>query len=424
MRNLDFRNLDPETIKTYIRERTRLFPAAARLSVYEFGRNPDDGDGYVNHIYRISDETGRSVILKQAKPFLKALGEGVMPLVTGRNKMEVDIMRIRSAIVPAYMARVLHADPENNLYICEDWGRLGVMRFELCRGKVFPQFPGWIGEYMAKSNFYTSELYFDQRAFRRMDARFCNPDMLVILETFLFQRESLIDSVRAVAAAPDPQHRAASDAFWSRRDVRLELLKLRDIYMKKHECLCHGDLHTSNILIGSEDMKVFDMEYTFMGPFSADGGYLLGNLVYVYIASFYRDELPEAVRRKQREWAISCIGETLARYFRVFAECWARDAKPLFRELPEYLAELCAAYLREVCGFMGAQISSRVGGFAELPDFDTIPDRDKRNEARALALATAYNLIVSWQTVESAEDILRIVTESAQAFFRSAKTLP
>ncbi|MDR2779865.1 MAG: phosphotransferase, partial [Synergistaceae bacterium] len=260
-------DLDTHSVKIYLKERGVFFSGGARLSSREIGRNETDGDGYVNHIYRVWDEDGNAVIVKQAKPYLKFLGEGVFPLSVGRSALETDIIKIRGAIAPRYVPKLIYTDRENNLFVLEDCGDLGIMRFGLSRGRRYPRFPKMMGEFIAKCNFYTSELYLDQCVHKELDRHFTSPEMIRIMETILFFRKSLTDEVSFQTEPPDPAHAELSDIFWSRREARAELLKLRDVYMKKRECLAHGDLHTSNTMTDGERMKIIDMEYTHMGPY-------------------------------------------------------------------------------------------------------------------------------------------------------------
>lgn len=414
---MTYQDLDFETVKTYLAERTDLFPREADLRVYEYGRNEQDGDGYVNHIYRVWDEnTGKSVVVKQAKPYIKAFGAGRVPLETDRNITETAIVKLRSAIVPQYVPRLYHADPDNYLYACEDCGHLAVMRYELCKGRSYPFFPRQIGEYMAKCNFYTSELYLDPITHKELECRFVNPHMRRIMETILFSRESFVSEEVLAELVRDPVHQAASDYFWDKGELRLELLKLRDIYMKKSECLQHGDLHTSNIMIGPGEMRVFDMEYTHMGPYSADAGYLGGNLLYAYIAWFYHKTGTERSRAEYRYEMLSYLRDMVAEYMRNFTECWIRDARKIFREAHAYRNFLFSNYVREMCGFMGSQIISRVGGLAELPDFDAIEDPYDRNQARVLALILSYYLVMDREKMRSVDDIIDLVQRVAGKF--------
>jgi 5-methylthioribose kinase len=415
---MPYRDLDAEKAKKYVLEHTNLFGGHVPLKSRELGRNEIDGDGYVNYIYRIWDDEGNSVILKQAKPYLKVFGEGALPLPVNRSASETDIIKIRSAIVPQFIPKLLHTDKENNLYVCEDCGHLGIMRFGLSRGRWYPFFPKLMGEFIAKCNFYTSEIFFDQCVHKKLGIRFTAPEMSLIMETILFQRKTIFEKVTENLEEPDSLHKAASDLFWSKREVKVELMKLRDIYMKKQECLVHGDLHTSNTMIEGPEMKIIDMEYTHMGPFSSDSGYLLGNLVYTYDTWFYHEEWNPDERARYREEVLGYIRDTLNEYFRVFTECWMRDAKDDFKEYPEYLEALFLTHLKEVCGFMGSQICSRIGGYAETPDFEVLTDPLARNKARAMAMATAYNLIMRRNDVSSPGDITNIIKESAALFLK------
>jgi 5-methylthioribose kinase len=417
---MPYRDLDADKVVKYIKERGIFFAPGAELTAREIGRNETDGDGYVNHVYRVRDESGNAVVVKQAKPYLKIFGEGVFPLPVERSRSEVDIVKIRSAIVPRYVPEIFHADADNNLYISEDCGRLGIMRFGLSRGRRYPLFAKMMGEFIAKCNFYTSELYLDQGIHKKLGRHFTSPEMSLIMEQILFLRKSLAEDVDFETEAPDTTHVLIADTFWDKREAGIELLKLRDIYMKKQECLVHGDLHTSNTMIDDREMKIIDMEYTHMGPFSSDSGYLLGNFVYTYVTWFYHEEWTPEERERYREEILGYISGVMNEYRRVFTECWEHDAKDIFRPYPEYMDSILIDYVREVCGFMGSQICARVGAYAETFDFDVLPDPSVRNEARAMAMSAAYNLIMRRNEVTSPDDITDIIRGTAAAFLRAS----
>lgn len=418
---MSYKDLTPSRVIEYIKTSTGIFPAGASLEVYEIGGGEDDGDGFVNHIYRVWDESGKSVILKQAKPYLKLFGE-VAPLTTKRNQLESEIIKLRAAITPDYLPEMYHLDPDNNLFIYEDCGRLRIMRFELIKGKHFPKFAKQMGEFLAKSNFYTSEIYLDQIAHKALTCKFMNPEMRIIMETILFLRESFIEG--EVDLPPgDPSHLAMSDLLWEKRELRVELLKLRGIFMKKSECLVHGDLHTSNIMIDQSEMKIIDMEYPFMGPSSSDTGYLLGNLLYQYIAWFHHQEGSKASRKAYRKEILDTIRDLVNEYQRVYCACWDQDAKPMYREYTEYRDDLLKTYLKEVCGFTGCQIVSRVGGIVPLPDFDAIKNPLSRNCARRLSLLIADALIMKREEIESVDDIIALIETITYRYFDVMKAL-
>jgi len=417
-----YRDLTPTKVIEYIKAYTDIFPGDTTLEVYEIGGGEDDGDGFVNHVYRIWDETGKSVILKQAKPYLKVFGETAL-LTTMRNQIESEIIKLRTAITPEYLPEMYHIDPNNNLFIYEDCGRLKIMRFELTKGKSFPKFPGQIGEFLAKSNFYTSEIYLDQVAHKALEAKFMNPEMRVIMETILFLRKSFIEDLPHEPVVGDPNHIAMSDLLWDKRELRVELLKLRGIFMKKSECIVHGDLHTSNIMIDENEMKIIDMEYPFMGPSSSDTGYLAGNLIYEYIAWYHHPEGTKASRKAYRKEILGYLRDMINEYQRIYCECWDKDAKPMYREYTEYRDYLLKNYIKEVCGFTGCQIVSRVGSIVPLPDFDVLQNPASRNCARRLSLLIADALIMKRDEMESVEDIIALIEKITYRYFGVMKEL-
>ncbi len=411
-----YKNLTPQTAIEYIKKHTTIFPAQAQLEVYEIGAGEDDGDGFVNHLYRLWDQTGKSVILKQAKPYLKIFGESA-PLTTKRNQTEAEIIKLREAITPEYLPKMYHTDRENNLFIYEDCGRLKIMRFELTKGKSFPLFAKQMGEFLAKSNFYTSEIYLDQIAHKALEVKFMNPEMRRIMESILFLRDSFMEEADLPKMAdPDPSHRIMSDLFWEKREIRVELLKLRGIFMRKSECLVHGDLHTSNIMIDQTEMKIIDMEYPFMGPASADAGYLFGNLIYEYIAWHYHQEGSQESRKNYRQEILAYISGIYQEYVRVFTAAWEKDAKATYRDYFEYRDHLLEMHLKEACGFAGCQIVSRVSSYVSLPDFDVLLDLSNRNDARRLALLIADSLIMKRDQVQVIDDLINLIESVTQQY--------
>lgn len=419
---MSYTDLTPKKVIEYIKTTTTIFPKDAILDVYEIGGGEDDGDGFVNHVYRVWDKAGKSVILKQAKPYLKVFGEAAL-LTTNRNQMESEIIKLRTAITPEYLPEMYHVDQTNNLFIYEDCGRLKIMRFELTKGKSFPKFPKQIAEFIAKSNFYTSEIYLDQVAHKALESKFMNPEMRVIMETILFLRESFIDESLHQTAEGDPNHVAMSELFWDKREMRVELLKLRGIFMKKSECLVHGDLHTSNIMIDENEMKIIDMEYPFMWPSSSDTGYLTGNLIYEYIAWYHHPEGTKESRKAYRKEILEYIQDMINEYQRIYCECWDKDAKPIYRDYTEYRDYILSNYIKEVCGFTGCQIVSRVGGIVPLPDFDVLQNPVSRNCARRLSLLIADALIMKRDEMESVDDIIALIETITYRYFSVMKEL-
>lgn len=419
---INYKDLNNETVITYLKEETDFFEPQAVLSVYEIGDGEEDGDGFVNFLYRVWDETGKSVIVKQAKTYYKAFGEGVGPFVLSRNALEAEGMSIKNAIIPEYIPTIYKIDPENNITLMEDCGDLKILRFELMKGNTFPKFPQQIGEYIARSNFYTSELYLDATTYKELQAKFMNPKMRLIFEVGLFLKDQRV--IEGTDPHDDPnadrERLSMGDAPWKEKAFREEMLKLRYIHMKKSECLVHGDLHTSNIMIDQNRLKTIDMEYSFMGAFSSDMGYLLGSILYEYVRWFYMDDYPENFCQNFRETMLSYMGDIVKTYLRVFTQCWREDAKSIYRDYDGFLDYILRDFIHEVVGFTGCQITSRVGNLVPLPDLDTIADRDSRNDACRLSLVIARYLIMHRTEIDSVDKMIDIIVKLTENYQKLA----
>ncbi len=421
-----YKDLNKESVMEYVKAYTDYFPGDANLHSYEFGDGEEDGDGFINFIYRVWDDNGKSVIVKQAKTYYKAFGEGVGPFVVDRNALEANIMRIRGMITPENIPEVYFVDLENHIYVCEDCSDLKILRFELMKGKTFPRFPKWFGAFVARSNFYTSEIFLEPQTHKELAAKFMNPHMRKIFETGLFLKdEHAIEGFDPHQNPEADQVRVAmGDAPWKSRAFRVEMLKLRHIHMKKSEVLVHGDLHTSNILIGDEAMKVIDMEYTFMGASSSDSGYFMGSILYEYIRWFYMPQYPEEACAAFRESILGYMRDFIKTYYAVYTQCWEEDARETYRDYSEYRDYVLDQFFHEMVGFTGCQIISRVGGVVPLPDFDTIADQDDRYEACRISLMVANHLIMHRNQIADVDemvDTIARITRRARTIFQAAR---
>lgn len=420
-----YQDLNADSVKTYLLENTHLFSKNARLQVYEIGDGEDDGDGYVNFLYRVWDEKGKSVIVKQAKTYYRAFEEGVGPFVRERNLLEAKNMGIRYAINPRWIPKIYHIDRDNHLYVCEDKKDYKVLRFELMRGMPLPHIAKQLGTFLARNHFYTSEYYLDATVFKEMQSTFMNPHMRLVFEYALFLPESAIDTGNERFLDSDPQRVAMGQAPWQNEALRVELLKLRQLHMHCAQCLVHGDLHTSNVLVSEDNrMAVIDMEYAYMGPFSSDMGYLIGSYFYEYLRWFYLEaSYGKEFCARYREKVLADIRSIIDTYSDVFCEVWDRDAKSMYRKHTGLRDWVMTNYMSEMVGYIGYQILSRVGGLVPLPDFDTLPDQADRLDASRLALNTAYYLILHREEIGSSKQLTDVFERMAQQYRQVKKVV-
>lgn len=420
-------DLNKENIASYVKSRIDFFDQDAILSVYEIGESgegSEDGDGFINFIYRVWDnKTDRSVIVKQAKSHAKYFSEKQTNFVRERNEMEASLMRLRASITPEYIPVLYDCDPINHTFICEDCGHLGISRFEFNKGKIFPKMPIQVADFLAKNNFYTSELYLEPDVHQRLEARYIDPEMRKVFQCGLFLHDEswVVDEGGGKEQDNDSERAAFAEKPWESRAFRTEMLKLRHIHMAKPECLVHGDLHTSNVMADENDAKIIDMEYTYMGPFSADSGYFLCNYIYQYVRWFFIHDFDQAKCAEMRAYMLSSIKAFIHGYRTIFTDCFEKDARFTYQGRTEYLDYLLETWFSEMCGFIGTGIMMRVGHLVPLPDIDTIEDRGERTEACNILMMIAEHLIMNRENIADTDDLIDRITGITKAAMAIAR---
>ncbi|MDR1388170.1 MAG: phosphotransferase [Propionibacteriaceae bacterium] len=402
----NFTDLSPDLAVRYLRQETDLFRPETPLHVHEIDHV--EGEGFVNHLYKVWDDGGRAVIVKQAKPYFSFFGpDADMPITVSRNRIEADAYRLRSLIVPQYILPLIKIDPGNNLFVQECWHR-PTLRSQFRAGLLFPHFPAMIGQYIARSAFYTSELYLDQSEHQELGSAFNNVGMRRVLEDVLFSFQSIHrpDQLELYFAT----HHDFVPALLADDDFMVGVLELRDAYLKRNDCLVHGDLHTSNIMIDQDRMAVFDMEYAHLGSYSTDLGYLMGNLIFPYIAMlFHHQDWPAQRRQDFRRTVLGYAVEIMDCFLAEFEACWRRDAKPLYRDRIGYLPRLMDQLVPDVAGLMALQSMNRAFYPGAAQDYELIPDGPELEQARALTVLVGLALVKGRRGLRTMADVVDLI---------------
>ena len=111
-------NLSKDNITEYLREHMPEMDFSKPFVISEVGEGTEeeDGDGFLNFVFRVSDGNYR-LIVKQGR----AQGRRVdFPLSEERSRLEYETMRMRRAIVPEYVPEVYFYDSENRVFAMED----------------------------------------------------------------------------------------------------------------------------------------------------------------------------------------------------------------------------------------------------------------------------------------------------------------
>ena len=383
--------LSKNNLTEYLKSQINFLDYSKPLIISEVGEGSveEDGDGFINFVFRVSDGT-HNLIVKQCRESSRMIEDFVLPV--DRCELEYDTMMIRKAIVPQYVPELYHIDHVNKVFITEDVSYLRIMRFQLLKSVQFENFAKHIGTYMARTAFYTSEYYLETGDFRNLSIRFMNDRMRKIMDDgmFLVRREGH----DPVGMALDPNFERFARNIVYDKDVMLERYKLRHLFVTKGECLIHGDLHTSNIFLGQDDMKVIDMEYTFCGPIAYDMGYLLGNFIAQFSAAAFRPFNSEEERKDYQSYILRMIHDMYTVFCDEFTACWDKDAKEIYKKIPGLQEDFRHTTLAECIGFATSANLARSAGEIPYPDFDSIENYIQKHNALCLTIILSKQLLL------------------------------
>lgn len=367
------------------------------------------GDGNLNLVFHIQEPaTGKGLILKQALPYAKVVGES-WPLTLDRARIESEALIIQGRLAPGLAPKVYAYEPELALTVMEDLSDHVIMRRGLIEGNAYPQFAAHIGEFMARTLFFTSDFGMNQQEKKLQAGRFVNPELCKITEDLIFD-DPYTDSPNNNF---DPGIRDEAEALWNDRALHAEVARLRYGFLTKGQALLHGDLHTGSIFVTPSSTKVIDPEFAYYGPMGFDVGAVLANLLLNYAAQGGR--IADASRLNDfRAYLLDTLVDVWNEFETRFRALWAEHAVDRLLRESGYLDTFLPELLQDTFGYAGCKMVRRIVGLSHVVDIDGIPDEALRNRARRVALAVGKALITHHRSASSIEE-MRAIAERETA---------
>lgn len=398
----EYKAMDLNSVVEYVKGlNLDIFKGAKKLTSKEIG------DGNLNLVFRIKDEeSNKSVVVKQALPYLKIAGAG-WKLTLERNRIEAETMLEQDRVCKNSVPKIYHYDNVYSLYVAEDLGKMDMLRNGLMSMKTYPKFPSQIGQFLAKNLFYTSDFGLGAIDKKKNVSRFINPELCDITERLVLTDPYM----NAESNDINPNIMDDAKKLWENKDVRLEITKLKNIFMNKAEALLHGDLHTGSIFITEDDMRVFDAEFAFYGPYGYDIGLLFANFLLNYASWEGRTDKTKDEIKEYRKYLLRLIEDVWNEFEKCFREVWAKDSKEITTNVEGYLDYYINNLLHETIGFSSCEIIRRVIGMAHVPDLDKITDLVERAKAQKLALNIGQTILLNRNNVKKIEEITKIISE-------------
>lgn len=404
--------LSRENISEYLKEWMPQLDQSKPLSIYVVGEGAleDDGDGFINYVYRVSDGK-MNVVVKQGLTHGKLVP---FPLPAERNKLEYESFELRKAIVPDYIPDVYFFDEKNYIFAMEDVSYLKIARFQLNKSVQFRKLPFQIAEYCAKTGFYCSEYYLGIVEFRKLISHFMNQGMRTIFDTNAFIVAD--DTNGNFGGGTDPLYDDFSMKLVKDPAIIRERYLLRESYMKDCETFVHGDLHTSNIFADHDRMKVIDMEYTFCGPMAYDLGYAMNCFLSQYICADFRTFDSVAEKEEFQSYCLASMKILNDEFFRIFTECWKADAKPEYRQIDGFREAKYDKWFRDIIGFCANANFSRAIGDIGFPEYDQIETKEDMRHAVCISAIIDRALFINRHKYTCFDDCLRDIQTIQKAY--------
>jgi len=385
---MGYRILETEDIAGYLRERGHWGtddPVVREVS-----------DGNMNRVFLAASTDGtRSLAVKQALPWVRVAGPS-WPMSPERADAEARAYAQVARVAPDKIPAVLGYDSDNYALVMEDMSDLEVLRTVLNDGAAYGTgTSARVGEFVAQLSFATSDFGMPSAERKALVAASVSPELCKITE-------DVVLSEPYIEHEHNHWHPGLDDlaaSFKTDARLRTEVADLRHVFMTSAQALLHGDLHTGSIMVGAREdapvVRVFDPEFSFVGPIGFDLGLYWANTLVSEERARALGTLADHGDQLRLSW------EAFATEFR---RLWPSRVDTFFDDA--YLDRFLRRVWTESVGFAGAEIVRRIIGFAHLTDLTTLPDPVP---ASRRALLLGRELIVRRAELTGPDDVRAVV---------------
>ena len=396
---MTYQALTPETLANYLRQVPALQTLLGDLDALDI---VEVGDGNLNLVYFVSSRSqpARSVVIKQALPYLRLVGEG-WPLTRHRSDREANALQQFGALCPQHVPEVFHADSAQSLIAMQHLRDHIILRKGLIDGVTYPNLAEHLSSYLARTLFHGSDLYLSAAAKKEAVAASTNTELCKITEDliFTFPFEDHPTNVYSPALP-----RAALARLHNNPAVRVAAAQMKWAFMNQSESLLHGDLHTGSVMVNQTDTYLIDPEFAYYGPMGFDVGLLLAYLLTAYLSQDWHRAQAGQNPAPIQAWLLEQVADVWNGFAKKFTALWeANDAKTGASFMgsardEESQSLFRAAFVQHIfsdaLGFAGCEMVRRMVGLAKVAEIAAISDEAARAliEVRVLRLAEALLL--------------------------------
>lgn len=354
------------------------------------------GDGNLNLVFHLVDqESGKSVIIKQALPYAKVVGES-WPLTLKRATIEAEALKIFGQIAPNYVPKVYYTDEVLAVTVMEDLSHLLIARTGFIRGETYPLISNHLGEYLAKTIFFTSDYALTPAAKKAQVQKFINPELCKITEDLIFTDPFYDAETNEFEAGLKPE----VEELWQDEELKFHVNVLKRTFLTEAESLLHGDLHTGSVFADNIETKVIDPEFAYYGPAGFDIGQVFANLLFQVIVNVPKRDL--FLTHVETVWNV---------FEEQYTQLWNTENKEPLAKTPSFLQFQLAKFFEDSIGFAGCELIRRTIGLAHVADLDGIADEGSKLAAKRLTLKLGKVLVKQRKEIKDLPAFIRTVKE-------------
>jgi 5-methylthioribose kinase len=367
-----------------------LFGERSKLTTQCFG------DQHMNLVFRVQNQAGTSLIVKQGLPFARGLSER-WPLTLDRRRIEAEALKLFAKAAPDLVVEVLHYDATQAAILMEDLAQLDLLEQALNQGRQFHQIGRQLGEFLGKIAVSNSDLMLALPQQRARQQQFLNPEPWQISEDLLFNDPYCHHERNEVP----PALRLPVQQLWQQDVLLAEVATLKHRFRTQADTLVHGDFTCGSVFVGKTALKVIDAEFAGFGPHGFDLGLMLGSLMLHYCAATWQDA---ANTKDQKNYLLSQIKQLLSSYQQELLQQLAQ-CRDLLLSNTAFHQQLLQDAVKLAVGFAGCEIIRRIYGAFPAPCWQTLPTA-QRQQAQLQALKLGQQLILQHRHCTGSEQVL------------------
>ncbi len=369
------------------------------------------GDGNLNFVFRVSSkaDASKSVIVKQAVPYLRMAGEA-WPLGRDRMRFEIRAFSAYNDLVPHLVPKIYHADEEMSTVVMQCLDDHIILRIGMIEGIRYPLVAQHIGEFMAETLFKTSAWSMGSIERRELMHQFTlNTELCKLTEDFIFTFPYF---------AHDSNYSNAATDQWAKENIhtdyqyKRDVLAFKELFVSKSEALLHGDLHSGSIMVNQDESYIIDPEFAFFGPISFEVGKVISNFLLSCTSHYHRSGGAD-----YRQWLLEQVSLIWKTFDSRFVEQWEQAGESTMlsdgmfskEDLAKFRDGFMVNILQDAAGFAACSMARRTVGIAGVADIRDIEDLEIRSALEIANLKLSKLLMSERKKLTTIDELLTLV---------------